>query len=175
MLSVSPTNSQKAESTSELQRNWTTGHQHKQASPMRPFRCLLLPVALCLVNVASLSAAKEDPVQWTLTPAAGSAQVAPGSKTYFELKATIEPGWHLYSPTTPPGGPIITRIKLTNSPVISSSHVYRPEPVRKLDPNFQLETETYTSSATFLIEAMTMQSGTGTSSVEAIARYQACS
>jgi thiol:disulfide interchange protein len=141
---------------------------------MRAFRRLLLPVALCVLNAASLSAVKEDPVQWTLTPV-GSAEVAPGSKAYFELKATIEPGWHLYSPTTPPGGPIITRIKLTDNPVISSSHIYRPEPVRKLDPNFQLETETYTSSATFLIEAMTMQSGTGTSSVEAIARYQACS
>jgi thiol:disulfide interchange protein len=142
---------------------------------MRPFRRLLLPVALCLLNVASLSAAKEDPVHWTLTPAAGSAQMAPGSKTYFELKATIEPGWHLYSPTTPAGGPIITRIKLTNNPAISSSHIYRPQPVRKLDPNFQLETETYTSSASFLIEATTSRSATGTSSVEAIARYQACS
>jgi thiol:disulfide interchange protein len=142
---------------------------------MPPFRHPLLPVALCLLDVVSLSAAKEDPVQWTLTPAAGSAQVAPGSKTYFELQATIEQGWHLYSPTTPPGGPIITRIKLTNNPVISSSHIYRPEPVRKLDPNFQLETETYNSSAIFLIEAMTSRSATGTSSVEAVARYQACS
>src|SRR5437764_14314002 len=109
---------------SELQRNWTTGHQHKQGSPMRRVCRLLLPPALCLINVALLLGAKEDPVQWTLTPAPGSAQVAPGSKAYFELKATVEPGWHLYSPTTSPGGPIITRIKLTNNPAIPSSRIY---------------------------------------------------
>jgi thiol:disulfide interchange protein DsbD len=142
---------------------------------MRRLCRLLLPVALYLVSVALLPAAKEDPVQWTLTPAPGSAQVAPGSKAYFELKATIEPGWHLYSPTTPPGGPIITKIKLANSPAVPSSRIYRPQPLRKLDPNFQLETETYSNAATFLIEGTTSQSATGTSTVEAIARYQACS
>lgn len=142
---------------------------------MRRVYHLLLPVALCFLNVTLLPAAKEDPVQWTLTPAPGNAQVAPGNNVYFELKAAIEPGWHLYSPTTPPGGPIITRIKLAKNPAIPSSRIYRPQPVRKVDPNFQLETETYTNSATFLIEAMTNQSATGTSTVDAIARYQACS
>jgi thiol:disulfide interchange protein DsbD len=136
---------------------------------------LLVPLALCLDTVALLPAAKEDPVQWTLTPASGNAQVAPGSKTYFELKATIEPGWHLYSPTTPPGGPIITKIKLTSNPAIPSASIYRPQPVRKIDPNFQLETETYTNTAIFVIEATTSQSARGKSTVEAIARYQACS
>jgi thiol:disulfide interchange protein len=135
----------------------------------------LVPVAVCALGVAPLFGAKEDPVQWALTPASGSAQIAPGSKAYFELKASIEPGWHLYSPTTPPGGPIITAIKLPDNPAIASSRVYRPQPVRKLDPNFQLETETYTGTATFLIEAETSKSATGTSTIEATARYQACS
>jgi thiol:disulfide interchange protein len=142
---------------------------------MRGFYRLLIPLALFTFSVGPLPGAKEDPVQWTLTPASGSDQVAPGSKAYFELKASIEPGWHLYSPTTPPGGPIITAIKVSESPAILSSRIYRPLPVRKLDPNFQLETETYTTSATFLVEAETSPSGTGNSTVEATARYQACS
>jgi thiol:disulfide interchange protein len=136
---------------------------------------LLVPLAVWAFSVGSLPAAKEDPVQWTLTPASASAQVAPGSKAYFELKASIEPGWHLYSPTTPPGGPIITTIKLTDNPAIQNSRIYRPQPGRKLDPNFQIETETYTNSATFLIEAETNPSATGKATVEATARYQACS
>jgi thiol:disulfide interchange protein len=142
---------------------------------MRRLCRLLLPLALCTFSAALLPAAKEDPVQWTLTPAGGSGQVAPGGKAYFELKAAIEPGWHLYSPTTPPGGPIITRIKLAPNPAVPNSSIYRPQPVRKTDPNFQLETETYTDSAIFFIEATTSQSATGESTVEAIARYQACS
>jgi thiol:disulfide interchange protein DsbD len=93
---------------------------------------------LLLGLLPALSTAKEDPVQWTL----GGGKAAPGAKAYLELKATIQPGWHLYSPTTPPGGPIITKIDVAESPAIASYTVYRPQPVRKLDPNFQIDTET---------------------------------
>jgi thiol:disulfide interchange protein len=119
----------------------------------------------------ALSAAKEDPVQWTL----GGGKTAPGGKAYLELKATIQPGWHLYSPTTPPGGPIITKIEVAESPAIASYTVYRPEPVRKLDPNFQIETETYTGTANFLLELATSKSASGNANVVATVRYQVCS
>jgi thiol:disulfide interchange protein len=142
---------------------------------MRHIRHWLVPFALGALTLAPLRAAKEDPVQWMLSPVAGSAKVGPGNKVFFELKASIQPGWHLYSPTTPPGGPIITKVKLKENHAILSYIVYRPQPVRKLDPNFQLETETYSNGATFLIEALTDKSATGNVNVEAIARYQACS
>jgi thiol:disulfide interchange protein DsbD len=138
---------------------------------MRRLCRLLFPLTLCAF---SLPAAKENPVQWTLKPGAGNSQVAPGGKLYFELTASIQPGWHLYSPTTPAGGPIITKIKLKDNPAVLSYEVYRPQPVRKLDPNFQLETETYTNGAIFLIEAATSKSASGKSTIEAVARYQAC-
>lgn len=136
----------------------------------RAFRCLTLSV-LCL---SALFAAREDPVQWTLTPAGGQTQIAPGGKAYFELKATIQPGWHLYSPTTPPGGPIITHIKLDENPAFASYSVYRPQPIRKLDPNFQIDTETYANEAVFLIEANTAKSASGEVKAQAAVRYQAC-
>src|ERR1700722_1236778 len=108
--------------------------------------CLLALV----VSLPLLVLAKEDPVQWTLS--AKPASVAPGGKILFNLTATIEAGWHLYSPTTPPGGPIITKITFVESPAFAKSRLYCPKPVRKLDPNFQIDTETYTGSAVFLIE-----------------------
>lgn len=116
--------------------------------------------------------AKDDPVQWSLT--AKTAKAAPGSKAYLNLKATIQDGWHLYSPTTPPGGPIITQITPADNPSISKWNVYRPKPVRKLDPNFQVDTETYTASATFLLEAQLAQSANGSVPVSVAVRYQAC-
>jgi len=122
-----------------------------------------------------LSAAKEDPVQWALAPVDGVSRVAPGGQRYLELKASIQPGWHLYSPTTPPGGPIPTRIRVAANPAIGEYKLYRPQPVRKLDPNFQIDTETYTGDVTFLIAATTSASATGRASVEAEARYQVCS
>jgi thiol:disulfide interchange protein len=127
--------------------------------------------ALC---VCSLFAAREDPVQWTLTPAGGQTQIPPGAEAYFELKATIQPGWHLYSPTTPPGGPTITRLWLEQSPALMSYSVYRPQPVRELDPNFQIDTETYTNEALFIIEAQTAKTASGEVNIQAAVRYQAC-
>jgi thiol:disulfide interchange protein DsbD len=130
------------------------------------FSALLLPAFLC---------AKEDPVHWTLAAAGGHAVVAPGRSTYFELKATIDPGWHLYSPTTPPGGPIITKVQVSANTMIKGWQIYRPQPIRKLDPNFQIDTETYTDAATFLAEVTAADNAAGETNVEAAVRYQACS
>src|SRR5437660_5742165 len=121
----------------------------------------------CLVG--GTAEAKEDPVQWTLTPK--TPKVSPGGHLWLEFKADIEPGWHLYSPTTPPGGPIITKIALSSSPAVSSYQLYRPEPVRKLDPNFNIDTETYTQAARFLFEAQTASTAAGSAPVEATVRY----
>jgi thiol:disulfide interchange protein len=141
---------------------------------MRAVR-LLAWVAFCALTLASICAAREDPVQWTLKPANGDAQIAPGSHVFLALKASISPGWHLYSPTTPPGGPNPTQIRLQETPAIAAFRVYRPEPVRKFDTGFQLQTEIYSGSATFLIDAATAQSATGAVKVAAMVRYQVCS
>jgi len=136
----------------------------------------MLRIALLALGLLSLQAfAKEDPVSWTLSPENNRQVVAPGSKAYLQLQAKIETGWHLYSPTTPPGGPIVTQIAVTPSPALSAVRVYRPQPVRKLDPNFNIDTETYTESARFLIEGDSAASATGTVPLQTTVRYQACS
>jgi thiol:disulfide interchange protein len=136
------------------------------------FLSLSVIAAFCLPGFLC---AKEDPVHWTLAPAAGNAIVAPGGTAFFELKATVDPGWHLYSPTTPPGGPIITGIQITPNPLLKNSRIFRPQPVRKLDPNFQIDTETYTGEALFLAEVTAADNAAGQTNVEAAVRYQACS
>jgi thiol:disulfide interchange protein DsbD len=122
-----------------------------------------------------LATAKEDPVHWTLAATGGKAAVSPGGKAYFDLKATIDPGWHLYSPTTPPGGPIVTQMHVNANPLLADSRIYRPQPVRKLDPNFQIDTETYAGEAVFLAEVTAAGNAAGETNVEATVRYQACS
>lgn len=141
---------------------------------MLPLRASLVGFAL-LAGLVSPAVAKEDPVQWTLAPVKGQSDLAPHAKAWFELTAQIQPGWHLYSPTTPPGGPIITKIVVTQNPLIAGFQVYRPAPVRKLDPNFGVDTETYTVEAKFLVEVSIAQSAKGSSNIEAAVRYQVCS
>ena len=60
----------------------------------------MLRIVFLALGIAALAGAKEDPVQWTLMPVNGSGQVPPGSAVFLQLKAVVEPGWHLYSPTT---------------------------------------------------------------------------
>ena len=129
---------------------------------------------LLTLSVLSLASGKEDPVQWTLTPASGQRQAAPGGKTYLELKATIAEGWHLYSPTTPPGGPNPTKIAMQPSAAVTAFNVYRPTPVRKADANFGIDTETYSGSVTFLLEVLTAPVAAGPTPLAATVRYQSC-
>jgi thiol:disulfide interchange protein len=131
-------------------------------------------VLLALAFVSLPALAKEDPVSWSLSPQ-NDKSVAPGTKAIVQLRAMIEGGWHLYSPTTPAGGPIVTKITVATNPAFSAVRIYRPEPVRKLDPNFNIDTETYTGTAQFLIEADTAPSADGMVPIETTVRYQACS
>lgn len=55
----------------------------------------------------------QNPVSWTVT----SKKIA--DKTYeIHLTANIETPWHIYSQTTPDGGPVPTSITFTKNPLI---------------------------------------------------------
>lgn len=140
---------------------------------MRYFRAFTIVAAVLLLSCGL--AAKDDPVQWGLSPVNGFEQARPGQPVWLAFTATVEPGWHLYSPTTPPGGPIITKIQIVKNPALSNAKIFRPQPVRKNDPNFQIDTETYSDKAVFFIEAQTAAGHDGPLQIEATAYYQACS
>ena len=63
-----------------------------------------------LACIAAANAQKLDPIQWTLT--SDVAKAPAGSSVPLHLKATFQEGWHLYSLTTPKGGPIPTTAEL---------------------------------------------------------------
>lgn len=131
-------------------------------------------VTLCIVLAAGLASAQRlNPVKWSLElqPAAAP----PGAKVLARLEAKLDPGWHLYSPTTPRGGPNPTAIRVAENPAVESFRVFEPAPKRALDPNFNLDTETYEASAVFLIEVeLQKDAPAGASELTAQVRYQAC-
>ncbi|MCL4854549.1 MAG: redoxin, partial [Bryobacteraceae bacterium] len=132
---------------------------------------MLTALALVLPAVPGF-AQKLNPVQWSLTLEPSSAP--PGGQVAARLTAAMDPGWHLYSLTTP-RPPIATTISLAENPAIAGFKVYQPAPVRKLDPNFNTETETFDGKAVFLIVATVAGDAAG-GPVELAAgvRYQAC-
>src|ERR1700677_3884147 len=102
-------------------------------------------LALSAVSIFAQSE-KFNHVKWTM--AVDQPAVAPGGAVLARLQAEIDPGWHMYSLSTPPG-PIPTTIKTIDSPAVARFTIFEPPPIRKFDPNFNAETETYEGSQTF--------------------------
>jgi thiol:disulfide interchange protein DsbD len=137
----------------------------------------VLSVLIALVGAQTATlvgqSGRPDPVSWTLR--LEPATTAPGSPVLLHLEATIEEGWHLYSPTTPPG-PIPTSLALVDSPVLAPGwRVLQPPPIRKFDPNFQADSLTFDGEVVFLFEANTAATAPpGPADLTAEVRYQVC-
>ncbi len=132
----------------------------------------LAAVAALLMALAAgaLRAQKLDPVRWSL---AVDSPAAPGATVAARLTASIDPGWHLYSLSTPKG-PIPTTVRIAGSPAVAAYRIYQPQPAVKFDPNFQADTETFDNQAVFWIAVELAKDAAGTVELTAQVRYQAC-
>lgn len=123
--------------------------------------------------LASLAIAAEDPVQWALTFDSKSA--APGSHVLAKFTGTIQPHWHVYSMTTPPGGPNPTTAGIADNPAVAGFKIYQAKPVRKLDPSFGIDTETFSGQYQLLFDIeLKKDAAAGPANITANVRYQSC-
>ena len=132
-------------------------------------------LSLAFGLVAALTAAygqKLDPIQWSLTSEVTKAP--PGATVPLHLKATFQEGWHLYSLTTPAGGPIPTTASLAENPAVKGSKLYQPPPIRQLDKNFNLNTETFEHQVDLPLTVDLVPDAKGSIELTANVRYQAC-
>jgi thiol:disulfide interchange protein len=132
---------------------------------------------ILLLFVFALSAfaqsEKFNHVQWKLTFDQPTA--SPGATVMGHLEATIEPEWHMYSLTTPPG-PIPTTISASDSPAIEKFTIFQPPAIKKFDPNFNAETETYEGTQVFLARIeLKKDLPAGPVNLTFQPRYQTCS
>ena len=125
-----------------------------------------------LAATAAADAQKLDPIQWTLT--SDVAKAPAGSSVPLHLKATFQEGWHLYSLTTPKGGPIPTTAELAENPAVKSAQLYQPPPNRQFDKNFNLDTETFEKQVDLPLTANLAPDAKGSVELTANVRYQAC-
>ncbi len=130
---------------------------------------LFVTAGLCVAVHAA-----EDPVQWTLT--IDSKSVAPGGTVLARLTAEVQEGWHVYSLTTPKGGPNPTTARIADNPAVASVRIFQPKPVRQMDPNFGIETETFEKQLPLLLViAVSKDAKPGPVDLTAQVRYQCCS
>jgi hypothetical protein len=71
---------------------------------------------LVLTALLSVYVSAQKPVRWKFS----AKRIA--DKTYeIHLTARMDQPWHIYSQSTPPGGPAATRIEFTNNPLVTIS------------------------------------------------------
>jgi DsbC/DsbD-like thiol-disulfide interchange protein len=134
-------------------------------------------LAILLWPAAQAVAQEENPIQWSLKPAARLQGLKTGDVFEVVLEATIAEGWHLYALTQPPGSPVTaTRISMPEGPAfILGGEIKAPAPQTDMDPNFGTETEFYEGSAAFVLPVRVLASASpGEQTIRVNAFYQTC-
>lgn len=72
----------------------------------------------------------KNPVKW-----AYSAKKLAAGKYEVHMTATVDKGWHIYSQTTPDGGPVPTQFTFTKNPLLSLSGPVKE--VGKMETHFE--------------------------------------
>ena len=116
-----------------------------------------------------------DPVAWRAS-INGANAMFPGAKFDVRIDAHAGRGWYIYSVTQPPGGPIATAIRLSDTAVFREGAPLRaPQPDRAFDNAFDMMVEKYRGSAVFRLPVVVRPDAkSGARSLGVSASYQAC-
>jgi DsbC/DsbD-like thiol-disulfide interchange protein len=142
---------------------------------------LLLPLSAAShtapPSIPTEAAASLRPVKWKVIGGNAPRAIVSGRTVPLTLQADIAKGWHIYSLTQKPGGPIPLRLELLGAAdVIVRGVIKAPQPERVFDKNFGIETELYSGNPRFTIPVgVPGRSLTGVRKFQVSARYQVCS
>ncbi len=129
----------------------------------------IISAALLVLFSNILFAQIQNPVQWT----AISKKVA--DKTYeIHLTANINKGWHIYSQTTPDGGPVPTTISFTkNSLLVLRGNAKEVGKLEKhFEPLFNVDVKQFSNNVDF-VQTVKLKANVKTS-VDVAVEYGVC-
>jgi len=107
----------------------------------------IIPIAFLLLFSNILFAQIQNPVEWS----ASSKKIS--DKVYeVHLTANIDKGWHIYSQTTPEGGPIPTSLTFTKNPLLTVEG--KPKEIGKMEkhhePLFGVDVKQFSNTVDFV-------------------------
>ena len=131
---------------------------------------LYIAVAFLLCTTALSAQIVKSPVTWS----SSSKKIA--DKTYeITLTANIEDGWHMYSQTTPDGGPLPTKITISKNPLVTVTGKTAKE-VGKLEqrhePLFGVDVKQFSDQVVFK-QTVKLKANVNTS-VDVAVQYMVC-
>ena len=123
-------------------------------------------VALTLAFGACAGA--QDYVAWSVRAEQPAAE--PGGVAVLRASARIEPGWHLYSASSPSGIPTAFQVQPGDS-----LRVFQPPPKKAFDKNLNAESETYQGEVAFILDVgLPVATPPGPAELTVSVRYEAC-
>ena len=116
-----------------------------------------------------------DPISWALAAPSGT-PIAPGRTVTLALTATIEDGWHLYSLTLDPGGPIPTSISVPAGQAFAlAGDIVEPLPKSVFEPNFNQVLDYHVDKVMFSVPVKAgAATPPGAQTVKVKVTYQTC-
>jgi hypothetical protein len=79
-------------------------------------------IFLCLVVASQVFSQVKDPVRWTF-----EAKKISDNTYEVSLTANLDAGWHIYSQTTPEGGPAPTVVSFSKNPLVKLEGAIKEE------------------------------------------------
>ncbi len=105
----------------------------------------LLIITLLLISVTLVNAQILTPVKWSY-----AAKKISKTEAVVFLKATMQPGWHIYSQYVEEGGPIPTSFKFTPSKSYSIvGKTAEPKALEKFEKTFGMNVRYFENSVIF--------------------------
>ena len=104
-------------------------------------------LACSLLIIGLLSHAQESPVKWVFSAKKKTAGIYD-----ISMAATVPTRWHIYSQTTPAGGPLPTKISFSSNPLVSISGAAIEEGKSKTihDKNFGVDVIYFQNDVNFI-------------------------
>lgn len=140
-----------------------------------------LSLVICPILLACSTSREVPPkaqvVEWTAKPV----RIVNGPDgtplLEVELRGKVEPGWHVYSLTQKAGGPTPMSVSVEGSTQYElAGSVDGPAAERAMDPNFGVETETYSGEPVFKLAVKVPSSALDSAApIDLKVRSQACS
>ncbi len=134
----------------------------------------LLPL---LISAPSLKAQSANPVTWSASVQEKRPSYRPGQKLLVALHAAIDPGWHFYALTEPPGSFVIaTSISVASGqPFDLDGRIIAPPPITRTDPTVGATLRFYEKQALFTVPVkIENKASAGKHSLKFDVSYQAC-
>lgn len=132
---------------------------------------LFFVIAVCAIKVSAQD--EPNPAKWSLKVENQGKKLVKDDNFIALLSVEIEKGWHLYALEKIDGGPIPTRIVLTENQPFELGKIEFPPPVETDDTVFGVVTKFYENSAKFKLPLRVLRN-LETNKLQIKIRYQIC-